>query len=204
MVEMEDGKFYEDHDGRLWGPAALKNPDDELCFATPVVGSDPLVVERRNRAGKALPGYVRDSDLVREVSGEELRHWLKAIDYGVRNFTQWLELAAEAGFKPATLPSAADKVTWVKVDLDEDELRQTIQKGTDLWAGQVGGNHYTKHRIQPLEFMMANRLDGTESLVLKYICRWRDKGGIEDLHKARDVLAKMIDFAERNPEYVKP
>lgn len=93
--------------------------------------------------------------------------------------------------------------------LEDDEhfaaqLQQKIQVGTDLWSGQVGGDHYTKHRIQPLEFMMANRLDGTESLVLKYICRWRDNGGLQDLQKARDVLDKMIDYAERNPEYVKP
>jgi hypothetical protein len=31
--------------------------------------------------------------------------------------------------------------------------------------------------------------------VVKYVSRWRDKGGIDDLHKARHYLDKLIELA---------
>ena len=49
---------------------------------------------------------------------------------------------------------------------------------------QVGGSHYKKFKIQPAEFCHVNGIPYIESTVIKYICRWRDKGGFQDLDKA--------------------
>lgn len=49
---------------------------------------------------------------------------------------------------------------------------------------QVGGGHYKKHAIQPIEFSMANNLDACTHSTLKYVTRHRDKGGRADLEKA--------------------
>lgn len=48
---------------------------------------------------------------------------------------------------------------------------------------QVSGNHYKQFEIQPIEFITKNNIPFIEGNVIKYICRWRDKNGLEDLDK---------------------
>ena len=42
---------------------------------------------------------------------------------------------------------------------------------------QVGGNHYKKYKIQPMEYIHANKIPFAEGTAIGYITRWRDKGG---------------------------
>ena len=53
--------------------------------------------------------------------------------------------------------------------------------------------HYSKLSIEPWDFIYENRLDFFEGNVVKYICRWKEKGGIEDLQKARTYLERLIE-----------
>lgn len=62
---------------------------------------------------------------------------------------------------------------------------------------QEGGDHYKKMKIQPVEYIHANGLQWAEGTVVKYVSRWRDKGGIEDLKKARHVLDLLIELEEK-------
>lgn len=57
---------------------------------------------------------------------------------------------------------------------------------------QVGGNHYQLMTIQPSEYIMANNLGWCEANVVKYISRWREKGGVEDLRKAQHYIGLLI------------
>jgi len=59
---------------------------------------------------------------------------------------------------------------------------------------QVSGNHYKNFTIQPIEFAMKNELDTCQHAVVKYVCRHKDKGGIEDLRKARHYLELLAEF----------
>lgn len=59
---------------------------------------------------------------------------------------------------------------------------------------QVGGDHYKKMPIQPMQYSMANGLDACQHSVVKYITRFRDKGGIADLEKAKHVIDMLIQF----------
>lgn len=61
---------------------------------------------------------------------------------------------------------------------------------------QVGGDHYKKLKIQPMEYSMANKLDPCQHTIIKYVTRFRDKGGITDLRKAMHVLEMLIAFEE--------
>ena len=61
---------------------------------------------------------------------------------------------------------------------------------------QVGGNHYRKNGIQPWDYVVAHDFDFWQGNILKYITRWRDKGGVEDLKKARHYLDKYIELQE--------
>ena len=62
---------------------------------------------------------------------------------------------------------------------------------------QIGGNHYTKLAIQPMRYSMENGLDALQHTVIKYVTRFRDKAGIEDLEKAKHCIDMLIEF-ERN------
>ena len=55
---------------------------------------------------------------------------------------------------------------------------------------QVGGTHYVKMRIQPSEFIRSNDLKFCEGNIIKYVCRYESKNGIEDLQKARELIRR--------------
>lgn len=61
-------------------------------------------------------------------------------------------------------------------------------------AVQVGGDHYKTMPIQPMEFSMKNKLDPCQHTIIKYVTRFRDKGGIQDLEKAKHVIDMLIQF----------
>lgn len=58
---------------------------------------------------------------------------------------------------------------------------------------QIGGDHYKKYGIQPVEFIMANDIPFCEGNAIKYLVRWRDKGGVSDLLKARHYIDLLIE-----------
>lgn len=59
---------------------------------------------------------------------------------------------------------------------------------------QEGGHHYTDMKIQPVEYIHANGLPFIEGCVVKYVSRWRTKGGIKDLEKARHFIDLLIEL----------
>jgi hypothetical protein len=61
---------------------------------------------------------------------------------------------------------------------------------------QIGGDHYKAKSIQPWDFIAANQLGYFEGNIVKYVSRWRDKGGINDLKKARHYLDKLIELED--------
>lgn len=61
---------------------------------------------------------------------------------------------------------------------------------------QVAGSHYKQKPIQPWDYIAANNLGFFEGNVVKYVTRWRDKAGVEDLKKARHYLDKLIELEE--------
>jgi len=63
---------------------------------------------------------------------------------------------------------------------------------------QVGGNHYAKLAIQPYEYCTANNIPYVESNIIKYVTRWRDKNGVEDLRKAMHSLQWLIEYTEKS------
>ena len=50
---------------------------------------------------------------------------------------------------------------------------------------QIGGNHYKNFTIQPYEFISKNDLSFFQGNVVKYVCRYLNKNGIEDLEKIK-------------------
>ena len=55
--------------------------------------------------------------------------------------------------------------------------------------------YYLKGKIEVADFIADQKLDYFEGNVVKYICRWRDKGGVQDLNKIKWYVEKLIDQA---------
>lgn len=64
---------------------------------------------------------------------------------------------------------------------------------SDVYKQETGGTHYLGLAIIPVEYAMRNRLDACQFSVIKYVTRFRDKGGKEDLEKAKDFIDMLIN-----------
>lgn len=70
---------------------------------------------------------------------------------------------------------------------------------------QEGGTHYKDMKIQPVEFIHANNLGFCEATAIKYLCRWRKKGGIQDLKKAIHFIEVLIELeSSKSPIPINP
>ena len=58
---------------------------------------------------------------------------------------------------------------------------------------QIGGKHYLKYKMQPSKFVVENKLLYPEGCVIKYILRHQDKGGKQDLEKAKHFIDMIIE-----------
>ena len=64
---------------------------------------------------------------------------------------------------------------------------------SDVYKKQIGGSHYKKMKIQPSEFINENKLLFAEGNAIKYICRHRHKGEVQDLEKAKHYIDMIIE-----------
>ena len=72
-------------------------------------------------------------------------------------------------------------------------LFNSIGSFMSAYKKQIGGKHYIKYKIQPSQFVVENRLLYAEGCVIKYIVRHQDKGGKEDLEKAKHMIDMIIE-----------
>ncbi len=88
---------------------------------------------------------------------------------------------------------------------EEDEAFSALTDIVSKWVAnqppkasaldkQVSGGHYKDLKIQPIEFIHANNIPFAEGCAIKYLCRWRDKGGIKDLEKAKHFIELLIEL----------
>jgi len=89
-----------------------------------------------------------------------------------------------------------------QLDLFHDATRAMIKeqqkhlqelKANDV---QVAGTHYKSKAVQPWDYIVANNLGYLEGNIVKYVSRWKDKGGVDDLRKARHYLDKLIEVQD--------
>jgi hypothetical protein len=73
-------------------------------------------------------------------------------------------------------------------------------KSTSALNQQAGGSHYKDRAIQPIEYIHANGLPFIEGSIVKYITRWRDKGGVQDLEKIKHYVDLLIELEQRKAQ----
>ena len=57
--------------------------------------------------------------------------------------------------------------------------------------------HYTILTIQPIDYITKNGFDFLEGNIIKYVSRWKEKHGLQDLKKARHYLDKLIEETDK-------
>ena len=65
---------------------------------------------------------------------------------------------------------------------------------------QVGGRHYIEKTIQPWDYIIANKMGYLEGNIIKYVSRYKDKNGLEDLIKAAHYLDKLIEVTRNEQQ----
>ena len=93
---------------------------------------------------------------------------------------------------------------WNKTIVHRDEFmkrwneRNPVVDPMSPLSTQIGGDHYTKLAIQPMQYSMKNGLDPLQHTIIKYVTRFRDKAGIEDLEKAKHCIDMLIEFEKES------
>ena len=76
-------------------------------------------------------------------------------------------------------------------------MRQLQYDQNGALMKQVGGSHYKDKAIQPIEYIHANNLGFCAGNVIKYVTRYKDKNGVQDLEKAKHYLEMLIELESK-------
>ena len=122
--------------------------------------------------------------------------WVQWNGEGVPAYTGMVEVLFRNGDKYIDRPDELDwKITgylgdivaWRPAVVDSEKIETALDT-------QIGGEHYKKCAIQPVEFITKNKLGFLEGCVIKRICRYEDKNGLEDLKKAKHEIDLLIEL----------
>lgn len=122
---------------------------------------------------------------IEDLSYLEIDYLKHVHNYDIRDSTQLLELPDEF----VTIEQFKEAVAKWK--------RDTSTRATSALDTQISGTHYKNYPIQPVKYIHANKIPFIEGCIIKYVTRWRDKGGVKDLEKAQHFIALLIELEQR-------
>lgn len=158
----------QDKDTLTWGKNALMFYTDYKV---------PHVNEGRNSfEGEKIGNKIELPELCRK--------WNKTIVHRDEFMKRWNE-------RNNTVTNTTTPPAQQEAHTEETKPIQQERKATET---QIGGDHYTKLAIQPMQYSMKNGLDPLQHTIIKYVTRFRDKNGIEDLEKAKHCIDMLIEF----------
>ena len=62
---------------------------------------------------------------------------------------------------------------------------------------QVGGNHYKDMAFQPIELIAALRCSFIQGCIIKYISRYKNKNGAQDIKKCIHYAQLAIELGDK-------
>lgn len=108
------------------------------------------------------------------------------------------KLVSVGVLRPEMNPSVQlteEQIKKISDDKKCEEILKAFKPLKDIATKkQVGGYHYKDFKIQPVEFIHANKLDFCEGNAIKYICRHRKKNGKQDLEKAKHYIELLLEL----------
>ena len=69
----------------------------------------------------------------------------------------------------------------------------TCRLHEDEEKDNINPDHYGNSGIDVIDFCQANNLDFMQGSVIKYVFRYKNKNGLEDLEKAKEFINRMIE-----------
>ena len=66
-------------------------------------------------------------------------------------------------------------------------------EGDTLMGNNISPSYYQKGKIEVTDFIIDQQLNFIEGNIIKYVTRYKDKSGIQDLRKARWYIDKLIE-----------
>ena len=132
------------------------------------------------------------------MNNELRREWVRWDGEGKPTYTGMVEVEYHDGEKEVAKTTAfrwthsdspGDIVAWRPAlpSVDSEKVETALDT-------QIGGEHYKKYSIQPVEFITKNKLGFLEGCVIKRICRYEDKNGREDLEKIKHEIDLLIEL----------
>ena len=79
-----------------------------------------------------------------------------------------------------------------KCSLDSCEPSEFIRYNMPKTSMVSHPAHYTQGKIEVIDFIEDQKMNYLEGNVIKYICRYKFKNGIQDLGKAKWYLERLI------------
>ena len=67
----------------------------------------------------------------------------------------------------------------------------------EVTEDKIKPSYYHKGSIDTIKFCIENDLDFLQGNIIKYIVRYKEKNGLEDLNKAKEYLDRLIE-SEKN------
>ena len=86
-------------------------------------------------------------------------------------------------------------------DVSVGYTAKDLLKDTSTNITTVEAPSYYKTAIAPIDFIMANNLNFCEGNIIKYITRYKEKGGVEDLKKAKNYLTYLIEHYNKKEKF---
>lgn len=84
---------------------------------------------------------------------------------------------------------------YTSADIDAEWKATLAEKNpTTALDVQIGGNHYKKYAYQPIEFAVDANLSYIHGAIIKYIVRYEDKNGVEDIKKVIHYCELAIEL----------
>ena len=80
---------------------------------------------------------------------------------------------------------------WDKVD--EQKRLARLVSDADSTTDKINPNHYKQGNIEVIDFILDQEMNYLEGNIIKYVSRYKDKNGLEDLHKAQWYIEELID-----------
>jgi hypothetical protein len=112
-------------------------------------------------------------------------------------FREWLRAEAERQSQTTGGHMDTDRViTNGGMSANPEFLNECREEETEASSRQVGGSHYKNYAIEPSYYILKNNIGWLEGNAIKYLTRWKDKGGRQDLEKAKHYVELLLEWTK--------
>ncbi len=120
---------------------------------------------------------------------EDIEKFRKEIKYRIEKL---IEMKRTTFVKRLTLKRKQIKdKTMIK------EAKEFLEKESNRKCSPGNEDAHYKGKIESIDFAEDQNFNLHQHSILKYICRYKDKGGVEDLYKATWYIKRLIDLENR-------